>query len=118
MTRTITIFKRPSEGRADIIKKVERSIDGVREYVDIWGNGIIQLEKNLEAGATSIYIHTETGSKKFKLTSTITWFDKVVDYVPSEEIDDDGYKIVHLAPNDNIFISISKKATEVVFNCD
>lgn len=117
MTRVVNIYKRPSEGTFDN-KKIERSIDKTREYVDLWGHGTLQLEKNLEAGSTSLYVHTEAGSKKFKLTNTTTWFDKVVGFVPYEEIVEDDYKLIHLADNDGIYLVITKKATEVVFNCD
>ena len=117
MTRTINIFKRHSEGHPDI-KKIEVSIDRRRQYCDIWGNGTIQIEKNLDAGSTSIYVHTEDGSKKFKMANSISWFDQIIAFIPYEEDIDNGYKIVHLAPNNNIFITISKKATEIVFNCD
>ena len=116
MTRVVTIFRRPSEGRADN-KKIEMSIDHTREYCDIWGRGTLQLEKNIEAGTTSLYIHAESGSKKFKLSNTTTWFDKVVDFVPYVENDNSNYKVIHLAPNDGIFITIGK-ATEVIFDCD
>jgi hypothetical protein len=117
MTRVATIFRRPSEGRADN-KKIERSIDRTREYCDLWGGGTLQLEKNIESGCTNLYVHGENGSKKFKLTNTVTWFDKVAAFVPYEETIDDNYKLIHLADNDGIYLVISKKATEVVFNCD
>lgn len=117
MTRTINIFKRPSEGRIDV-KRIERSIDGVREYCDIWGNGIVQLEKNLEAGTTNIYIHSESGSKKFKLANSTTWFDQIVSFIPYEEENtEDNFRVINLAPNNNIFITIGK-ATDIVVNCD
>jgi len=122
-TIAMTITRKTNTTR--IIPTKERLVntDGLSESANLTPSIIII--KDLEDPSSYLLIHTDDGSKKFKLTNTTTWFDKIIKFEPYEEKGLFGERIINLAPNNNMFLKLGGEkiggagnGISIIFNCD